>query len=77
MPKAKPKIVLFKADCSCVWRYIFNDGDILNCKMCDTKVAAEKRLTVQQHIGRDKHIRAVQISRKWEVFANVTATELI
>ena len=32
--------------------------------MCDTKVAAENRFTVQQHIGRDKHIRAVQISNK-------------
>jgi hypothetical protein len=31
---------------------------------CDTKVVAEKRFTVQQHIGRDKHIRAVQISNK-------------
>jgi hypothetical protein len=40
------------------------DGDILYCKMCDTKVAVEKRFIVQQHIGRNKHVRAMQISNK-------------
>jgi hypothetical protein len=53
MPKAKHLkqiVVEFGED-------IFpTDADILYCKMCDTKVAAEERFTVQQHIGRDKHI---------------------
>jgi hypothetical protein len=57
------------------------DGNILYCKMHDTKVAVEKRFTVQQHISRDKHIRAVQISKKKkkkkEICANVTVTVFI
>lgn len=66
MPKAKPsKSCHLKQIVAEFGDYIFStDGDILYCKMCDTKVAAEKRFTVQQHIGRDKHIRAVQISNK-------------
>jgi hypothetical protein len=32
--------------------------------MRDTEVVQEKGFTLQQHIGRDKHIRAVQISNK-------------
>jgi len=35
------------------------DGEILFCKICGTKVAAEKRFTVQQHITRQKHIRGL------------------
>jgi hypothetical protein len=66
MPKAKPskschlnQIILEFGD------DIFStDGDILYCIMCGTKVAAGKRLVVQQHISHDKHIRAVQISSK-------------
>jgi hypothetical protein len=57
MPKAKPSkschlkqvVVVFGDD-------IFStDGDILYCKMCDTKVAAEKIFMVQQHFNHDKH----------------------
>jgi hypothetical protein len=65
MPKAKPyKSCHLKEIVGEFGNDIFSiDGGILYCKMCDTKVPAEKRLTVQ-HIGRDKHIRAVQISNK-------------
>jgi hypothetical protein len=65
MPKAKPSkscllmqtVVEFGDD-------VFST-DILYCQMCDTKVAAEKLFTAQQHIGRDKHIQqAMQILNK-------------
>jgi hypothetical protein len=53
MPEAKPsKSSHLK---QIVVDVFLTDGDILFCKMCDTKVAAEKRFTIQ-HIGRDKHI---------------------
>jgi len=37
---------------------------MLFCKMCETKVAAERKFTVQQHVGREKHIRAMQLASK-------------
>lgn len=40
------------------------DGSILFCKVCEVKVAAERRFTVQQHIGREKHKRAVENADK-------------
>ena len=40
------------------------DGIILFCKMCKTKVAAERKFTVQQHVGHEKHIRAMQLTSK-------------
>jgi hypothetical protein len=40
------------------------DGDTLYCKMCDTKLVAEKRFKVQQHTGRNKPNRAMPISNK-------------
>jgi hypothetical protein len=33
---------------------------MLLCKVCDVKVAIEKRFTIQQHISRNKHINGVQ-----------------
>ena len=32
--------------------------------MCETKVLAERKFTVQQHLGREKYIRAMQLSSK-------------
>jgi hypothetical protein len=40
------------------------DDDNLYSKMCDTKVAAENRFTVQHHIRRYKHLQAVQVRTK-------------
>ena len=34
---------------------------MLFCKMCETKVTADGRFTLQQHVGRDKRIRALQL----------------
>lgn len=36
------------------------DGTILYCKICDVKVSAEKKFTVNQHIARDKHINGIE-----------------
>lgn len=35
------------------------DGTILLCKICNIKVAAEKKFSIQQHISRVKHINAL------------------
>jgi hypothetical protein len=61
MPKAKPSKLCHLKQIVAEFGYdIFStDG-----KMCDTKKAAEKFIMVQQHIGCNKHIRAVQISNK-------------
>ena len=32
--------------------------------MCEIKVAAERKLTVQQHVSREKHIQAMQLASK-------------
>jgi hypothetical protein len=79
MPKANPsKSCHLKQTVAEFGDDIFStDGDILNCKMCDTRVAAEQILTVQHHIGRNKHIRAVQISNKNQMCADVTVTVFI
>jgi hypothetical protein len=66
MPKSKPST-------SCHLKAIvpeFGDdvfptvGKILFNKMCKTKVAAKRKFTVQQHMGREKHIRAMQLATK-------------
>ena len=43
------------------------DGTILFCKVCEVKVTADKRFTVQQHIGREKHLRALENVKKRKV----------
>lgn len=43
------------------------DGSVLFCKVCEIKVAADKRFTIQQHIARDKHLRAVKNADKRKV----------
>ena len=63
MPKSKPSI-------SCHLKPEFGDdifstyGKIPFCKVCETKVAAERKFTVQKHVGREKDIRAVQLTSK-------------
>ena len=36
-------------------KYFTTDGKILFCKLCEVKVTAEKRFTVQQHCNTAKH----------------------
>lgn len=36
------------------------DGEILFCKICEIKVASEKKFTVVQHISRDKHVSGLR-----------------
>jgi hypothetical protein len=36
-------------------KYFTTDGVILFCKLCEVKVRAEKRFTVQQHCNTAKH----------------------
>lgn len=64
MPKIKPsKSCHLRKFISEFGENVFStDGEILFCKLCETKVAAEKRFTVVQHIGRDKHIRAAKLA---------------
>jgi len=40
------------------------DRKILFCKLCETKAATERKFTVQQHVGRKKHIQAMQLASK-------------
>jgi hypothetical protein len=40
-------------------KYFTTDGIILFCKLCEVKVTAEKRFTVQQHRNAAKHNRCV------------------
>jgi len=32
------------------------DGTVLFCKICEVKVAADRKFTVKQHVSRIKHI---------------------
>jgi hypothetical protein len=40
------------------------DGTVLFCKICEVKVAADKKFTVEQHISRIKHINGVELKKK-------------
>lgn len=66
MPKVKPgKSSHLRQIVSEFGDEVFStDGIVLFCKMCETNVSAERRFTVQQHVSRDKHIRAVQLASK-------------
>ena len=66
MPKSKPSTSChLKAIVSEFGDDIFSTDDkILFCKVCETKEAAEKKFTVQQHVGREKHKRAMQLASK-------------
>lgn len=39
------------------------DRRVLFCKICEIKVAAEKKFTVPQHVSREKHLRALEIKK--------------
>ena len=62
MPKSKP---LFS---STLRKYVnefgadifSTDGTILYCKVCEVRVSAEKKFTIQQHVATNKHIVGVQ-----------------
>lgn len=43
------------------------NGTILYCKICDIKVAGEKKINVSQHVARDKHIMGLEkkINKKY------------
>jgi hypothetical protein len=53
-------------------------GNILFCKVCEVKVAAEKKFTMTQHMSRDKHLRALvrkkekENNEKTQMFLNTT-----
>ena len=66
MPEVKPSdAIRLKCIVSEFDEDVFSsDGSILFCKLCEVKVAAEKQFTVQQHISREKHERAVDHSNK-------------
>ncbi|XP_060835176.1 uncharacterized protein LOC132918100 [Rhopalosiphum padi] len=40
--------------------FFSTDGEILFCKICEIKVASEKKFTVVQHISRDKHVQGLR-----------------
>ncbi|KAJ4431285.1 hypothetical protein ANN_19882 [Periplaneta americana] len=63
MPKVKESAsVKLKAFVSKYGENIFStDGRILFCKICDVRVAAEKKkFTIEQHMSREKHKRDLQ-----------------
>jgi hypothetical protein len=66
MSKSKPYTLChLKAIVSECGDDIFSmDSKILFCKICEIKVAAKRIFTVQQHVGREKHIRAMQLASK-------------
>lgn len=43
-------------------------GTILLCKMCNIKMAAEKKITIQQHILKEKIFESIEIdkNKKWK-----------
>ena len=66
MPKIRPSKALhlrqFVSECG---EKIFStNGEILFCKVCEIRISADKQFTVQQHIGRDKHVSAIQNTNK-------------
>ncbi|KAL4153127.1 hypothetical protein QTP88_000960 [Uroleucon formosanum] len=65
MPKAKPSDVSrLRSYVQQFGEEIFStDGSVLFCKICEVRVAAEKKFTVTQHVSRDKHLRALEIQK--------------
>lgn len=39
------------------------DGTVLFCKICEVKVAADKKFTFKQHILRNKHVNGVELKK--------------
>ena len=61
MPKIKPTIsTVLKKYVSEFGENVFScDESVLFCKLCETKVNAERRYTVTYHIDIAKHLRVV------------------
>jgi len=61
-----------KFDVCCLQAYVSEfgekifstNGSILYCKICNVKVAAEKKFTVTQHVARDKHLHGLKKKNK-------------
>ena len=65
MPKPKPSILCHLKAVVSEFGDIFSaDSKILLCKMCKTIVVSDRKFTVQQHVGHEKHIRAMQLASK-------------
>jgi len=64
MPKCKPsKSCYLNKLVSEFGENVFStDGIIFFCKLCQTKVAAEKRFAILQHSGREKHVRVAKVA---------------
>lgn len=41
-----------------------SDGTVLFCKICEVKVAADKKFTIEQHISRKKQVNGVELRKK-------------
>jgi len=50
-------------------QFFLTDGSVLFCKVCEVRVAAEKKFTVTQHVSREEYLRSLKIkkNRKSEV----------
>jgi len=53
------------------------DGYVLFCKICEVKVAADKKFTVEQHISRNKHINGVELKKKHQQQSTSKIQQLI
>jgi len=73
MPKSKPSTLChLKAIVSEFGDDSFStDRKIIFCNTCETKVEAKRKFTVQQHVGRKTHIRAMQLA------SNKKSTQLL
>lgn len=50
-----------------IWKrrtYYTTDGTILLCKICNIKVAAENKFSIQQHISKENHINILKLMKK-------------
>ena len=41
------------------------DRTVLFCKICEVKVAADRKFTVEQHVSRIKYINGLKKKYKW------------
>jgi hypothetical protein len=45
-------------------REVFStDSIVLFCKICEVKLAADKKFTIEQHISRKKHVNGVELKK--------------
>lgn len=48
------------------------DGTVLYCTICNIKVSAEKKFTVNQHVARDKHILGIEKKNQQKISTTQT-----